>query len=401
MIQFADRMTQMAERADATRKLYNSMTTKGVLSFGGGAPAPDTYPVDELREIANDLLQYPGRGRDALAYSDPQGLVEMRKVVAEKMLPRRGIQGASVDDILIVNGGLETMNLAGQVFLNKGDVVLVENPSFCQTMQIFDMFETKMIPITCDEHGVIVEDMIEKIEKYDPKLVYIITSFHNPAARTTILDRRKRIAEYANTHDVMILEDDPYVELRYEGEDIPAIKAFDTAGHVIYANSFSKIFSPGSRIGYCYAANEVIRKIYDAKTATNSQTSTLIQMLCAEYFNRGYYDKHIEQCRAFYKVKCDKAVDCLHKYFPEGTKVIKPEGGLFIWVELPENTPDTTTLYDEAVSRLNIAFLAGRTFFVDPKDGDHGMRMSFGSLSLEDIEKGIRQLGDLIKSEMK
>ncbi|MDO4960403.1 MAG: PLP-dependent aminotransferase family protein [Eubacteriales bacterium] len=396
---FADRMAKMSARADVTRALYNSMTNKNVISFGGGSPARDTFPVDELREIANDILRGE-RGQEVLAYNDPQGVQAMKEVVAEYMLPRRGINGASPEEVIIVNGGLETMNLTCQAFINKGDIILVEEPSFVQTIQIFDMFEAECIPVECDDDGIIVEDMIAKCEKYNPKMIYIITSFHNPAARTTGIERRKAIAEYVNSKDVILLEDDPYVELRYDNEDLPAIKAFDKVGNIVYANSFSKIFSPGARLGYCHANTEIIAKLYDAKTATNSQTSTIDQMLCAEYYKRGYYDKHIEECRSFYRTKRDAVITAIEKYFPEGTKILKPEGGLFVWVELPYGSVDTTELYEESVKKINVAFLAGRKFFINEERGKYGMRLSFGSLSLEQIDGGLKALGGLIKEKM-
>lgn len=390
----------MARRGKVTRDLYNSMTNTDVISFGGGAPSPDTYPVDELRAIANELLQ-GDRGRKALAYNNPEGVRDMIEVVRDIMLPRRGITSAKYENILITCGGLETMNFACQTFIEKGDVILVEEPSYVQVLQIFDMFEAKLVPVECDENGVLVEDLIEKAEQYHPKMIYIIPSFHNPAARTTVLERCIAIAEYVNTHDVILLEGDPYVELRFKGEDLPAISSLVEPGRFIFANSFSKMFSPGSRLGYCFASEDIIRRVYDAKTATNSQTSTLDQMLCAEYFKRGYYEAHVEKCRAYYREKCDFAVECIRKYFPEGTKITAPDGGLFIWVVLPDNGPNTTELYDKAISDVHVAFLPGENFFIDPSRGRRGMRLSYGSLKMEDIDEGLRRLGGLIHQEMR
>ena len=400
MAQLAERMTTMKKSADAVRGLFESMTDPSVISFGGGSPAWATFPVDELRQIADDILQVPGKGQAALAYGNPQGQMELRQVICDKLLPNRGIQGASPRQVIVVNGGLETMNLVSQAYLNKGDVVLVEDPSFVQCIEIFQMLEATCVPVACDDDGVIVEDLKEKFEKYQPKIIYLITSFHNPAARTTSWARRQEIAAFTNQHpETIVIEDDPYVELRYEGEDIPALKTLDTCGNVVFANSFSKIFSPGARVGYCYAEEEIIRHLYDVKTATNSQTSTLIQVLCAEYFNRGYFDDHITKARAFYKEKRDIALAALEKYMPEGTKIVRPEGGLFIWVELPEGSVNTTKLLDRALEK-KVSFLPGECFFIGEGRGTNCMRISFGSLTPEQIYSGLSILGGLIREEM-
>ena len=399
MVQYASRIKNQAVSGEAVRKLFNSMSDPSLITFGGGSPAWDTFPVDDIRKVCNDVFQTDGMGRYALAYNDPMGTKELREVVRDIMLPRRGMKCDDLDEIMIVNGGLETMNLTCQVFIEKGDVILVESPSFVQSIQVFELFEAKCIEVDCDDYGMLMDDLEKKYEQYNPKMIYVISSFQNPAGRTMTLERRKALAEFANTHDVIILEDDPYVELRYSGEEIPSIKSFDTAGHVIFANSFSKIFSPGARLGYCFGPKEIVNgPMYDAKTATNSQTSTTMQVICAEYFKQGYYDKHIEMCKKFYTEKRDFAIECMEKYMPEGTKITKPDGGLFIWVQLPEGMVNTTDLLLKALDR-HVAFIAGEGFYIGLGKGTNCMRCSFGQLSLENIDKGLKILGDLIKEE--
>ena len=231
-----------------------------------------------------------------LQYSHPNGLLDLRQAIAEKLLFPKGIH-ASTDDIAIVAGGLETMNLVCQVFINPGDIILVEAPTFVQCAEIFEMFQAKCVSVEMDDNGIVLEDLEQKIQEYHPKIIYVIPTFQNPSGRTLSVERRKAIAELGSKYDVLVLEDDPYRELRYSGEDLPPIKYFDKTGHTIYANSLSKIFSPGARLGFVYAAPQIISKLFDAKTATNSQTNGIAQVLCAEFFKRGYFEPHLEKIR--------------------------------------------------------------------------------------------------------
>ena len=398
MVPFAQRMTDMEKSATVVRKLFGAMTDPETISFGGGAPAREALPVDIIREIAADVMTYDKRGVEALQYSAPNGLVDLRKAVAEKLLAPKGIT-ASIDDIAIVAGGLETMNLICQLFINPGDVILVEAPTFMHCVEIFEMFQAKCVSVEMDENGMIMEDLEAKIQQYNPKIIYVIPTFQNPSGRTLSVERRQKVAELGSKYDVLVLEDDPYRELRYSGEDLPPIKYFDKTGHTIYANSFSKIFSPGARLGFVYAAPEIITKLFDAKTATNSQTNGVTQVLCAEFFNRGYYEQHIEQVRAIYKERRNVMIDCIDKYLPAGTKRVFPDGGLFTWVELPGDI-DTTALLEEAAA-YKVAFVAGEGFFTDGGGrGRNCMRLSFGSVPPEKIRIGMERLGRLIASKM-
>ena len=213
------------------------------------------------------------------------------------------------------------------------------------------------------------------------------------------LERRKAVAELANEKNFIILEDDPYVELRYSGEDLPAIKTFDTTDNVVYANSFSKIFSPGSRLGYVYAEHRILDKLIDAKSATNSHTSMLAQVLCTEFFARGCYDEHLKKLRALHRERRDAMMAALARYMPEGTKWVYPDGGLFSWVELPGGI-DTTELLKDA-ARYKVAYIAGAGFFAGGTgEGSNCMRISFGNVTPEQIEIGMQRLGELIRSRL-
>ena len=398
MPDFAKRMEYMAGSAEIIRGLFGAMNDPETISFGGGAPATDALPVEEIREIADDVLRRETRGAEALQYGPVQGIRQLREIVAKKLLSPKGIP-ASPDDILIVNGGLETMNLLCQVFINPGDVILCESPTFVHCVEIFEMFEAKCIGCKTDENGIVPEDVERKILEHHPKMVYVIPTFQNPTGKTLTADRREKLAELGSRYDVIILEDDPYRDLRYSGEELQPIKAYDKSGHTVLANSFSKIFSPGSRLGYVYADHRIIEKLMDAKTATNSHTSMLPQILCAEFFARGYYDRHLQRLIRIHRERRDAMMAALEKYMPEGTRWVFPDGGLFTWVELPGNI-DTTELLKEAAG-YKVAYIAGAGFFVGGTgEGKNCMRISYGNVTPEKIDIGMKRLGDLIRSKL-
>ena len=398
MPDFAKRMEYMAGSAEIIRGLFGAMNDPETISFGGGAPATDALPVEEIREIADDILRRESRGAEALQYGPVQGVRQLRGIVAEKLLAPKGVP-ASPDDILIVNGGLETMNLLCQVFINPGDVILCESPTFVHCVEIFEMFEARCIGCETDADGIVPEDVERKILEHHPKMVYVIPTFQNPTGKTLTAERREKLAELGSRYDVIILEDDPYRDLRYSGEELRPIKAFDRTGHTVLANSFSKIFSPGSRLGYVCADHRIIEKLMDAKTATNSHTSMLPQILCAEFFARGYFDRHLERLRAVHRERRDAMMAALEQYMPEGTRWVYPDGGLFTWVELPGNI-DTTELLKEAAN-YRVAYIAGAGFFVGGTGaGRNCMRISFGNVTPEKIDIGMKRLGDLIRSKL-
>ena len=398
MPEFAKRMDYMAGSASVIRGLFGAMNDPETISFGGGAPASEALPVEQLREIAADVLTRGTRGVEALQYGPVQGLAQLREIVAEKLLTPKGVPACS-DDIMIVNGGLETMNLLCQVFINPGDVILCESPTFVHCVEIFEMFQARCIGCETDESGIVPEDVEKKILEYRPKMVYVIPTFQNPTGKTLPADRREKLAELGSKYDVIILEDDPYRDLRYSGEELRPIKSYDRTGHTVLANSFSKIFSPGSRLGYVYADHKIIEKLLDAKTATNSHTSMLPQILCAEFFARGYFDEHLRKIRAIHRERRDAMMAALEKYMPEGTRWVFPDGGLFSWVELPGGI-DTAELLKDAAA-YKVAFIAGAGFFVGSSgEGKNCMRISYGNVTPEKIEIGMKRLGDLIRSKL-
>ncbi len=399
MQKYSKRIPYMEEHASIIRNLFNAMGDPDTISFGGGSPAKEALPVDIVREIANDVLTWDKKGVQALQYGSPQGSLELRKVVVEHLMVPKGVN-ITPDNVLITAGGLETMNLVCQLFMDPGDVMLVESPTFVHCVEIFDMFEVKCIDCDMDDNGLVMEDVERKIKEYNPKIIYTIPTFQNPTGRTMSIDRRKKLAELASKYDVLVLEDDPYRDIRYSGEELVPIKSFDKTGNVILANSFSKIFSPGSRLGYAVATEEIIKRLFDIKTATNSHTGMISEVLCAEFFNRGYYPEHHKMICDLYRERRDKMMECIEKYLPEGTKHTYPDGGLFTWVELPGGL-NTTELLKEASEKYKVAYIAGEGFFTEGNGkGNNCMRVCFSAVPPEKIEEGMKRLGKLCHDKL-
>jgi 2-aminoadipate transaminase len=395
-------MKTMEKSAEIIKGLFGAMNDPNLISFGGGAPAREALPVDIVREIAHDIIRTDKKGIQALQYGSVMGLPELREVVVNDLLAPKGVK-AKAENVLITSGGLEGINLLCQLYIDRGDIILVESPTFVHCVEIFEMFEAECIAVDMDDDGMVTEDLEAKIIKYKPKMVYVIPTFHNPTGRTLSLGRRQKIAELGSKYDVIILEDDPYRDIRYSGSDLLPIKAFDETGHTVLANSFSKIFSPGSRLGYVLANDKVAEKLFDAKTATNSHTSMLPQVICAEFFRRGYYPAHHKMICDLYRERRDTMIESIDKFFPEGTKRTFPDGGLFTWAQLPGGI-NTTALLEESVNNpdVKVVFVAGEGFFTEGGGkGSNCMRISFGSVSCEKIRFGIERLGNLICSKLK
>ena len=396
MTRFARRMAAMQATADVVRYLFESMTDPDTISFGGGAPAREALPVEQVHDIAADVLTREKRGPQALQYGNPIGIPELRQAIVECLLAPKGLN-ATLEQVITVSGGIEGLNLICQMLVDPGDVILVESPTFVHAVEVFRMFEARCIACQTDEHGLVMEDVEARMRQYSPKMIYVIPTFQNPSGITLSLERRKALAELGSRYDVVILEDDPYCELRYSGAPLPPVKCFDQTGHTIFANSLSKIFSPGSRLGYVVADEAIIRKLYDAKTATNSHTSMIAQILCAEFFHRGLYAAHLRRICDIHRERRDVMLECIRTRLPSEVKYVYPDGGLFTWVELPE-TIDTTALLADALAQ-KVAYMPGRDFFVEGQPiRSNGMRLSFGGVTPDKIEIGMDRLANVIQS---
>lgn len=401
MTQYAKRISVMEEENRKLASLAGSLTATDVVSFGAGAPAVEAYPFDILREISQEVFQNTPLGIEAVKYGSTYGTDAMRAVVKDLLLAPAGLH-VEKENIMITAGGIEPMNFLCQLFINPGDVILVEAPTFVHATTIFKMFEAQIVSCSMDDNGLVIEEVEEKIKKYKPKMVYTVPTFHNPTGITLNLERRKALAELGSKYDVIILEDDPYREIRYSGEALPYIKSFDKDGHTVLANSFSKIFSPGARLGYVVADKEIIKQLDAIKLGTDTCTNGFAQAICSEFFRQGYYPQHLENLRNLYRSRRDVMLESLDKYFPAGTKHTMPDGGYYVWVELPEPL-DALALSGEIREALHICYGIGAAFFSEGTkegQGNRFMRLNFTGLDEKTIQDKLKELGEYFQSKM-
>ncbi len=398
MATFSNRIPYMRAAADVVRVLFESISDAGTITFGGGAPAKEALPVDEVAEITKEILSKEAKGHQMLQYGNPMGLPALRQTVLDHLLLPASLP-AKYENIIIGGGGMEGVSLVGHLYLDPGDVVLVESPTFVQSLESFQFFQAQSVAVETDDEGFVIDALEDNIKKHKPKLIYVIPTFQNPSGRTTALERRRAIAELASRYDVMVLEDDPYRELRYSGEELPSVKSFDKSGHVIYANSFSKIFAPGCRLGYVYAEKEIVDRMYDVKTALNSMTNVFTQVICAEFFSRGLFPAHLRRLRDIHRERRDAMMNSLSAHMPEGVRWVYPDGGLFTWVSLPGGL--SSTLLAPEIKAAGVTYLPGLQFFAEGQPLlDDCMRLSFGQMPPETIDKGIELMAGVIKSKL-
>ncbi len=401
MLNFAKRISVMNGEVNKLKVLTNSLISPDIISFGGGAPGLEAYPMEQIREISQDVFQRTADGYGALKYGSAVGNVKLREAVRDVLLKPRGID-VNINNIMITSGGIQPMNLICQMLIDPGDVILVETPSFVHTSMIFKMFEAKLVPVETDDNGMNMEDVEKKIKEYNPKFIYTVPTFQNPTGVTMSLERRKKLADLAAQYDVVVLEDDPYREIRYSGETLPYIKSFDKSNNVIIANSFSKIFSPGSRLGYIVADEAIINTLGDVKLGTDTCTNTVTQEIAAEFFARGLYPAHLEKLCSLYRSRRDVMLKAIDNYFPEGTKRTNPDGGYYVWVELPKEI-NATEMAIEVAENLNVCYGVGSIFYTEGNEegaGDNCIRMNFSGLSEDVIEANVKKLGDYFKTKL-
>ena len=390
---YSDRMSKM--NGAATREILKLLTRPEIISFAGGFPATQCLPQKEVQQIANELLS-EGVATKVLQYGKTEGFPELIEQLID-YVKSVNIEGIGAENVQVISGGQQGIDLMSKVFLNPGDAVLVENPTYLTALQIFDSYQAKIVGVDADKDGLILEDLEAKIKKYNPKMLYCVPTFSNPTGKTYTVENRKKIAEITAKYGVMVLEDDPYGKLRLEGTPVPSMKSFDKAGNVVYVTSFSKVLSPGLRVGAAIGNAEVIRKIAIAKQGVDVTTSNLSQLICAEYMKRNLLSKNIEKSLPVYRERRDAMIAAINKYMPEEYKYVKAEGGLFIWGEF--NAPiNTVELAPEAIKH-DVAYIQGQVFYADGS-GLNTMRLNFSNSTVDRIDTGIHRLGDMFKAEI-
>ncbi len=388
--------------SSAIRELLKLTSLPDVISFAGGLPAPDVFPIEQFKEAADVVLTE--MGDKALQYGTTEGYQPLREMIARNAA-KYGIQ-ITADNVLITSGSQQALDLLGRIFINRGDRVLVESPTYLGAIQAWNAYGVKYVTIPFDEDGMRT-DMLEERLRTGIKFIYVLPNFQNPTGVTLSRKRRKQLVDMADNYGVPIVEDDPYGQLRYEGEHLPPVVVLDDemrakevpiySGNVIYTSTFSKILAPGLRLAWVVAPVEVIKKLVQAKQGCDLHTSTLTQYLAYQVANTPWMKSHICMIRKVYGERREVMVKALEEHMPEGVQWTHPKGGLFLWVTLPEGM-DTGEIFKDAVE-ARVAFVPGAPFHPQG-GGENTMRLNFSNSKPELIQEGIQRLANVVKANM-
>ena len=366
-----------------------------IISFAGGLPASELFPVEEMKKVSVKVLDE--NGEEALQYSGSQGYLPLRNHIAKRM-NEKNKTNVKAEDILVTSGSQQALDFAGNVFLDEGDIVLCESPSYLGALNAFKGYKPKVMEVPTDKEGMITEEL-EKILKENDKVkfIYVIPDFQNPTGISWSLERRKKFMDVINKYEIPVIEDNPYGELRYEGEFLPSLKSFDTKGLVIYLGTFSKIFCPGYRLGWTCASKDILSKFIICKENSDLQTSTIGQRELSKYIDDYDLDAHVEKIKSTYKKRRDLMLDCMEKEFPQGVSFTHPQGGLFTWVKLPEKL-NAQELMEKCVEN-KVAYVPGGFFFPEGNKENY-FRLNYSSSKEDKIVEGIKRLGNVLKDAL-
>ncbi|MBQ9757674.1 MAG: PLP-dependent aminotransferase family protein [Clostridia bacterium] len=386
---FSDKVKHL--EASAIREIFKLLAKPGIISFAGGAPDPELFPKKEFAELAKEILEKDGN--TALQYGITEGYAPLRTWVKNRLVSQGVLK--DTDDVIIGSGGQQGIDLATKSLINPGEGIVCEEPSFIGGLNCFRSYNAELYGVPVLDDGIDTEALEETLKAHkNIKVLYTISTFQNPSGITISLEKRKKILELAEKYDFLIYEDNPYGELRFEGEEIPTLKSMDKAGRVIYFGSFSKILAPGMRLGFVSAPAPLLERMIICKQTEDVHTNVLSQMIAYEFVTRYSIDDHIKKLRAAYGKKCRLMMDAMDKYFPAEVKHTCPEGGLFLFCTLPVGF-DSKELMKKALER-NVAFVPGTSCMIDDKATYNTFRMNYSTASEEDIEKGIKALGEVI-----
>jgi len=386
---FSDKISSL--QPSAIREILKATSVPGVIPLAAGNPAPDAFPIDEVRKIVAEILAE--NPIDALQYGVSEGYQPLRDTILDWIKERENI-GRDFDNILITSGATQAIDLVTKVLCNEGDTVICEEPSFIGSLNCFRSYGCKLKGVPVEADGMDV-DALEEVLKSTPnaKFIYTIPNFQNPSGATMSLEKRKRLYDLAKQYGVLILEDNPYGELRVSGEPVPAIKSFDTEGIVIYAGSFSKILAPGLRVAFCIAHQDLLAKMTVGKQASDTHTACLNQMIVYNWFKNYDVNAHIIKIRDIYRKKLNLMCDCIDKELGDFVEYVKPEGGLFIWCRLPD-TVNMAEFVQKAVEK-KVAVVPGNAFLMDNNADTQYIRLNFSTPTDEGIVNGIKILGEV------
>lgn len=376
-------------KPSAIREILKFTSVPGYIPFAAGNPAPEALPTEAVAKISADIMQNTPVA--ALQYSVTEGYTPLRDYLKEYMLKKHCV-GKESDELIITSGAQQVMNLTSMVLCNSGDTIICENPSFIGSLNAFRSFGLNLVGVDIDDDGINTQKLEAALKAHpEAKFIYTIPTFQNPSGTSMSLEKRKAVYALAKKYGIIILEDNPYSDTRFAGEELPTIKSMDEDGIVIYAGTFSKVISPGLRVGYAIAPKEIISKMVVCKQTSDVHTSIFSQMICHEFMTKYDYEAHLDRNREVYRKKCGLMTELLDKHLGDKVSYVKPEGGLFIWCKLPENV-DMTAFCTAAVEN-KVATVPGSAFTADQNEISHCFRINYSTPTDEQIIKGMEILG--------
>ena len=385
---YSERMENV--KSSAIRDILKLMARPGMISFAGGLPAPELFPVKDIAACTDAVLKK--YGATALQYSVTEGIMPLRDKIAAMLDPDK--KRLTVENVIITQGSQQALDLLSKVFIDKGSPVFTENPTYLGALQAFQLFQAKVSAVPSDNNGINTSLLRDRLKKEKPRFVYLMPNFQNPTGLSFPLERRKELVALAREFDLVLIEDDPYGALRFEGERLPSLFSLAEGRNVVYLSSFSKTIAPGFRVAYAAGEVDLLKKLVIAKQGTDLQTNTIGQYIVNEYLEKGHYQKHIDLVTQTYKQRRDVMLASLEKYFPKSASWNKPAGGMFFWVQLPDGV-DTGEILKKCIDH-NVAFVPGTEFYPDGS-GKNTMRLNFTNALPGDIEEGVKRIGEVLK----
>ena len=386
----------LALKPNQIREILKSASDPAVIPLSAGNPAPDAFPVKEIKEISEKLLNSNPIG--VLQYGISEGYAPLRDTLKAYLKKTHNI-GNDDDDLIIVSGAQQVMDLSAKTFLNENDILICEAPSFVGALNTFKSYNTNLVGVPVEKDGMNMTELDKALQNNkNAKLIYTIPNFQNPSGTTMSFGKRKQLYDLAQKYDVMIIEDNPYGDLRYFGENVPDIKTLDTDGRVIYSGSFSKVIAPGLRVGYLMANKNALAKMIICKQGQDVHTTLWSQMICNEFMNNYNFENHLESLRSLYRAKAEKCMNLLDEYVvPEGITYEKIHGGLFIWCTLPKSADMID--FCKKLTQRKVCVVPGNAFLTDSEIICDSFRINFSTPTNEQLEKGIKEIGNLAKEE--
>ena len=377
-----------ADGTDAVGTILKAAADPQIISFAGGLPAPELFPVKEMKEAVDRV--FAKHGQEAMQYGAAKGVTALRKLIQKHVKDKEDVD-AELENVLVTTGSEQVLDLVGKAFVDPGDTVLVEQPTYLCALDVFKTYGANFAGVEMDEQGMKMDALEEALKSHpNTKLIYTVPNFQNPTGRTMALERRKQLAELAAKYDVYVLEDNPYGEIRFAGQHVPAVKSFDQTGHVFYMSTFSKTLAPGFRLGWLVADEDVVNKLTVLKQSADLHTDNLAQYAVVEFLQNNDLDAHVKEISDLYGKRKQLMVDGIKKYFPAGVKYTDPEGGMFLWVEVL-GVDDTVALFKECLKH-NVAFVPGDPFFAGAAQPGT-FRLNYSNAQEDKITAGMKQLG--------